>query len=188
VIAYNTVSGNGDAGIYVGDSPHAETVVSHNRAYRNKFGVFVRHSRHVQVAANTAFDNCAGIYVLDDGQPGGVSNVTVTGNAVLHNNQFCGRSDDDPLLQGGGIDLVGATDSVVANNTTLGNTGRSAYAGGIVLLKSPFGGGTPATRNTVRSNIAFKSRPDITTSQAGGPNTITGNSCHSDLGGDYCRQ
>jgi effector-binding domain-containing protein len=45
LFAHDTAIGNDEAGFYVGDSPHADTVVRDNIAVGNQFGVFIRHAR-----------------------------------------------------------------------------------------------------------------------------------------------
>ena len=49
LFADDTAIGNDEAGFYVGDSPHADTVVRNDRAFGNQFGIFIRHARHVLV-------------------------------------------------------------------------------------------------------------------------------------------
>ena len=75
--------GNDEAGFYVGDSPHANTVVRNDRAFGNQFGIFIRHARHILVTDNQLSGNCQGIMVLDDGQPGGAGNTAIIGNSVV---------------------------------------------------------------------------------------------------------
>ena len=89
VFANDTAIGNDEAGFYVGDSPHADTVVRNDRAFGNQFGIFVRHARHVLVTGNVVSGNCQGILVLDDGQPGGAGNATIQHNRVFNNNKLC---------------------------------------------------------------------------------------------------
>jgi hypothetical protein len=77
--------------------------------------VFVRHARGVLVQHNLAARNCQGILVLDDGQPGGAGNAVIVKNTVVGNNKFCAKSDDTPVpVRGGGILLLGATNTLVA--------------------------------------------------------------------------
>jgi len=54
----NRTAGNEEAGLYVGDSPDADTVVSGNRTWNNGFGVFIRHAHNTQVTDNESFGNC----------------------------------------------------------------------------------------------------------------------------------
>lgn len=88
LFADDTAVGNDEAGFYVGDSPHADTVVRDNVAVGNQFGIFVRHARHVIVFHNLATKNCEGILVLDDGQKGGAGNVAILRNAAGRQQQI----------------------------------------------------------------------------------------------------
>ena len=54
LFADDTAIGNDEAGFYVGDSPHADTVVRNDRAFGNQFGIFIRHARHVLVTATSS--------------------------------------------------------------------------------------------------------------------------------------
>lgn len=137
LFAWDTARGNSEAGFYVGDSPNAKTVVRNDVATGNQFGVFIRHARHVAVLDNKVAGNCEGILVLDDGQPGGAGNAAIWHNTVLHNNKFCPKSKDTPVTtQGGGILLLGATNTVVAKNGVYGNIGKQFNSGGIVVLSA----------------------------------------------------
>ena len=102
VVRYNTVTGGGEAGIYLGDSADAGAKVQHNVVSKAQFGIFVRHSSGIEVKNNQAYGNCQGILVLDDGSNGGVSNITIENNVVSSNNEACPATDDGPALQGGG--------------------------------------------------------------------------------------
>ncbi len=107
VVKDNTVVGGGEAGIYVGDSADANAKVTHNEVSGSAIGIFIRHSSGITVQLNHAYDNCQGIFVLDDGQ-GGVSDIELKYNYVTFNNAACPASDEGPPLAGGGILLVGA--------------------------------------------------------------------------------
>jgi nitrous oxidase accessory protein NosD len=61
VLRDNQVSGNAEAGLYVGDSPDAETGVTDNGAWNNGYGVFVRHAHQVVVSDNEVWANCLGV-------------------------------------------------------------------------------------------------------------------------------
>ena len=54
LFANDIAIGNEEAGFYVGDSPHADTVVRDDQAYGNQFGIFVRHARHVLVRTTSS--------------------------------------------------------------------------------------------------------------------------------------
>src|SRR3984957_19554250 len=125
LFAHDVAIGNDEAGFYVGDSPDADTVVRDDQAYGNQFGIFVRHAREVLVTDNFVSGNCQGIMILDDGQPGGVGQVTVVDNRVVRNNKFCAKHGESPVdFQGGGILLLGGTHSLVADHSVSGNRGK----------------------------------------------------------------
>jgi hypothetical protein len=157
----NSVAGNAEAGLYVGDSPDADTWVVNNKSWGNGFGVFVRHAHEVNVEGNTVWDNCVGIFVLDDGQVGGAGNVTVSGNVVHGNNLVCPASDGPPT-SGGGIVLAGAVHTLVAdNNVNNNNAGGTLASGGIVLLSvQMIDGGSAVIDDTVRDNNVHNNAPD----------------------------
>ena len=73
--------------------------------------------------------------VLDDGS-GGVSAIDIRYNYVTFNNEACAATDEGPALSGGGILLLGASDSSVTWNTVRGNSGTEANSGGIVLMSA----------------------------------------------------
>jgi Right handed beta helix region len=168
LFAHDTAIGNHEAGFYVGDSPHADTVVQDNVAKRNALGIFIRHARNVAVLNNAATHNCQGILVLDDGQKGGAGNAVIQHNIVSHNNKFCAATDEAPKMQGGGVLLLGATKVLVSHNRVNGNRGRQFNSGGVVVVSARqlTHGHNPkdilVTRNTVRHNRPFDLRWDGT--------------------------
>src|SRR5205807_3417375 len=54
LFAHDVARGSNEAGFYVGDSPHADTVVRDNVATGNALGIFIRHARDVAVLNNSA--------------------------------------------------------------------------------------------------------------------------------------
>lgn len=161
LFAYDTAIGNEEAGFYVGDSPHADTVVRDNRAIGNNLGVFIRHARGIAITRNTVTGNCQGILVLDDGQPGGAGNAFIARNTVLRNNRLCPASGEQPFdIRGGGIWLLGATYTVVRNNVVNGNRGSEPNSGGIRVSSatSLFGGSNP-NYDRIARNRAFGNQP-----------------------------
>jgi hypothetical protein len=168
LFAQDIAVGNHEAGFYVGDSPHADTVVRDNIARHNALGIFVRHARDVEVADNFATHNCQGVLVLDDGQKGGAGNAVIVHNLVPRNNLFCPATEDAPRLQGGGVLLLGATKVLVSHNRVNGNRGRQFNSGGIVVLSARqiTHGHNPkdilVSRNVVRRNRPFDLRWDGT--------------------------
>ena len=161
LFAGDTAVGNHEAGFYVGDSPHADTVVRDNVSIGNQFGIFVRHARGVAVFHNLAIKNCEGILVLDDGQKGGAGNAAIFRNVAIGNNKFCAKSGDTPVnVKGGGILLLGATRTLVAHNAVSRNTGRQFNSGGIVVLSaSKLTHGSNPNHDTIVANHAFRNRP-----------------------------
>ena len=161
LFANDIAIGNEEAGFYVGDSPHADTVVRDDQAYGNQFGIFVRHARHVLVTDNFVSGNCQGIMILDDGQSGGAGNVAVLHNRVLSNNKFCAKHGDTPVnLQGGGILLLGATRTLVAHNSVAGNSGKQINSGGIVVASAhALTHGSNPNFDVIVGNTAFHNHP-----------------------------
>jgi len=159
LFAHDIATGSGEAGFYVGDSPHADTVMRDNKAYGNALGIFIRHARHILVKDNRVSGNCQGILVLDDGQPGGAGNTGVVRNSVFKNNKFCPKSEDAPPLQGGGILLLGATHTLVAHNGVFGNSGKQFNSGGIVVVSAQMFKGSNPDFDTVVGNAAFRNHP-----------------------------
>jgi parallel beta-helix repeat protein len=159
LFAHDIATGSGEAGFYVGDSPHADTVVRDNKAYGNALGIFIRHARHILVKDNRVSGNCQGILVLDDGQPGGAGNTGVVHNSVSKNNKFCPKNEEAPPLQGGGILLLGATHTLVAHNGVFGNSGKQFNSGGIVVVSAHMFKGSNPDFDTIARNIAFRNHP-----------------------------
>jgi parallel beta-helix repeat protein len=160
LFAHDIATGSNEAGFYVGDSPHADTVVRDNKAYGNALGIFIRHARHILVKDNRVSGNCQGILVLDDGQPGGAGNTGVVHNSVSKNNKFCPKSEEAPPLQGGGILLLGATHTLVAHNGVFGNSGKQFNSGGIVVASAhALTKGSNPNFDTIAHNIAFRNHP-----------------------------
>lgn len=184
----NSVAGNAEAGLYVGDSPDADTWVVNNKSWGNGFGVFVRHAHEVNVEGNTVWDNCVGILVLDDGQVGGAGNVTVSGNDVHGNNLVCPASGGPPT-SGGGIVLAGAVHTLVAdNNVNNNNAGGTVASGGIVLLSvQMMNGGSAVIDDTVRGNDAHHNAPaDILYDGSGLGNRFIDNECANSSPSGLC--
>ena len=130
------------------------------QAFGNQLGIFVRHAHQVLVTDNLVSGNCQGILVLDDGQPGGAGQVTITYNRALTNNKFCPKSEETPALQGGGILLLGATRSLVAFNSVRGNSGKQINSGGIVVASAhALTHGSNPNFDTIVRNVAFRNHP-----------------------------
>jgi Right handed beta helix region len=189
LFAHDVAIGNAEAGFYVGDSPDADTVVRADQAYGNQFGIFVRHAREVLVTGNVVSGNCEGIMVLDDGQPGGAGRVTVVDNRVVSNNKFCAKHGDTPVnLQGGGILLLGATNSLVAGNSVSGNSGKQINSGGIVVASAhSLTHGSNPNFDTVTNNSAFRNHPaDLIWDGTGVGVRFRANACGTSLPPGLC--
>ena len=187
LFANDTAIGNNEAGFYVGDSPNAATVVRDNVAKGNALGIFVRHARGVTVMNNRATGNCQGVLVLDDGQPGGAGNAVIQRNSVFRNNKSCPANEEAPPLQGGGILLVGATQTKVTNNSVKGNRGAQFNSGGIVVVSAaPFHGSDPQF-DTISHNTAFRDKPaDLRWDGSGSNINFVANQCATSVPAGLC--
>jgi nitrous oxidase accessory protein NosD len=188
VFAHNTAIGNEEAGLYVGDSPHADSVVRDNHASGNQFGIFIRHARHVLVVGNHVRGNCQGILVLDDGQKGGAGNATIRHNSVVKNNKFCPKSEEAPALKGGGILLLGATSSLVVRNHVTGNSGRQINSGGIVVAsaKALTGGSNPRFDAIVHNTVLRNHPADLVWDGTGNHIKFVANHCATSVPSGLC--
>jgi len=186
LFAGNSVSYNGEAGLYVGDSPHADSVVRGNRADHNGFGIFLRDSTDVVATDNSSWANCVGILALNTGHgatgASGAGQYRIADNKVTANNQSC-PPNDGPPTSGIGIALVGVQGTHVLNNDVTNNTpgGPSLASGGVVIIASP---AAPSHNNVVRHNELHGNQPaDIFWDQAGVGNKVTDNECHTAIPG-----
>jgi hypothetical protein len=189
LFADDSASGNHEAGFYVGDSPHADTVVRDDYAFGNQFGIFIRHARYVLVAGNHTSGNCQGIIVLDDGQPGGAGDAAIVANSVSSNNKFCAKHGDTPVnLQGGGILLLGATRTLVLHNSVADNSGAQINSGGIVVASaSALTKGSDPDFDTIIRNTAFGDHPaDLIWDGTGTGVRFKGNRCHTSVPAGLC--
>ena len=62
-------------------------------------------------ARNQVWGNCIGVFFLDDGQPGGEHNLTLSHNRSWANDKACAASDDGPAVSGIGVLFLGAQHS-----------------------------------------------------------------------------
>jgi nitrous oxidase accessory protein NosD len=189
-IKHSSATGSEEAGIYVGDSPEANALVSHNRSWNNGIGVFVRHVHFASVRDNWVQHNCIGIFLLNDGQPEGSGDTTVTRNDVRNNSKFCPGDEEEgiPETSGGGIVLLGSVNNVVRRNDVSGNHGNTFVSGGIVLLTSPFGAvPVGSTGNLVARNRLERNSPADLVQDAGSTgNTFRRNSCDTSIPDGLC--
>ncbi len=191
IIAGNEAFGllpDAEAGVYLGDSPNARgALIQGNESVGATFGIFVRHSHNVEVAYNDVDSNCQGIMVLDDGQKGGVGEVSVHDNKAHGNNQSC-PAGEGPPLEGGGILLLGAQNSTVWRNLVGSNSGQQVNSGGILLLSAAqLTGGADPVGNSIHDNSAYQNSPaDIIYDGTGSGNVFKANHCATSQPGGLC--
>ncbi|MDH2387886.1 right-handed parallel beta-helix repeat-containing protein [Streptomyces sp. HNM0663] len=189
----NTARDNGDAGLFLANTIKAEegamdtggTVVEHNRLEGNRIGLTVRRLRNLTVANNHLTRNCAGMFVVGDENKPSAGALTVRDNHIDKNNKYCPESTRLPAIQGSGIVLTGAEDTLVARNLITDNVGASPLSGGIVVFKSLVGAATERNRvsgNTLRGNAPA----DLVNTETGQGNTFDGNHCSTSKPAGLC--
>ena len=169
----NTVSGNGLAGLYIGDTRRARATVEGNESFDNTFGLFLRDVSLGDVTGNQFHDNCIGILNLETPGPVRAGRFTITQNTIEHNNAFCrGGGGDQPPTAGMGIAIIGGRGNTIQGNVIARNrtTRNVPFHGGVVLVDS-------ASDNTVTGNTLVRNRPNIFTDGSGSGNQISGNTC-----------
>ncbi|MFF6802109.1 right-handed parallel beta-helix repeat-containing protein [Streptomyces sp. NPDC012616] len=191
----NTARDNGDAGLFLANSVKEEmgavdtegTLVEHNRLEGNRIGVTVRRLRNLTLAANRLTGNCAAVFVVGDENKPRAGRVTVTENRIERNNKSCPKTARLDALQGSGIVLTGAEDSLITRNVIRDNVGASPLSGGIVLFKSFVG--TPSERNRISDNTLEGNAPAdlVNADTAGKGNTFEGNACAASKPAGLCR-
>jgi nitrous oxidase accessory protein NosD len=185
----SAASGSEEAGLYVGDSPRSHALVEHNRTWDNGYGIFVRHVHLATVRHNTVWANCLGVFLLDDGQPEGNGDNTVTRNTVRDNNRQCAASEQAPALSGGGIVMYGSQHNRIERNTVRGNRGTTVASGGIVLLTAALTSGKGSIGNLVARNHAARNAPADLVKDAGSTgNTFRRNRCGTSIPAGLCRR
>jgi hypothetical protein len=187
----NVAKDAGEAGFYIGDSPHAKAFLRGNLARHNgEFGFFFRDSVQGRAVHNKATRNCMGFIVVDTGAPGGAQRWTLRRNLAIENNRSCPSGEEGPGLSGTGIALAGARLTKVRRNNVNRNhrTGPSAFAGGIVVVSGkPFGGSNSA-HDTIARNRAHGNKPhDITWDGQGQGNRFPHNLCGSSKPAGICQ-
>ena len=176
---HNVATGSEEAVFYVGDSPDAEAVVTHNTATGNLFGFFFRDSQHGLYAHNFAKGNCVGIMTLDTGAPGAEGFVEISQNRIFHNQKAC-PAGEGPPLSGIGIFLFGTTHANVWGNRVTKNlpSGPSFVTGGIVVHSAGIVAGADPTDNAVTGNFVHDNlSKDLKYDGTGSGNTFSGNDC-----------
>ncbi len=180
----NIANKNGEAGIYVGDSPQANAQVTNNQTMNNdNFGIFVRDSSGQptapgRVANNSTRGNCAGLLFLNTGA--NPANWVASGNVANANDGVC-EGDEGPSAGGIGIGVAGVNfvnvhDNLVQNNVPSASVGTT---GGVVVIEGA--SHTTVTRNDIHRNVH-----DIFWDRSGTANSFSGNSCGSSVPAGLC--
>ena len=182
----NLTRGSDDAGLYVGDTPHADATVVANETYDNFLGILVRNALHGKIAGNQVHNNCLGMLFLADA-PGPAGVFDVRGNKVVNNTRACPAFEDAPPLSGVGIALLGARGMEIKGNHIVHNvpSGPTGFSGGVVVTKG-FGGTAP-TNNTVVGNTILRNKPDILWDKSGSGNRLKPNDCKTSKPGRLCK-
>ncbi|MFR9794394.1 nitrous oxide reductase family maturation protein NosD [Streptomyces sp. MS06] len=190
---HNTARNNGDAGLFLANTIRSEagaqdtrgTVVAHNRLQGNRIGLTVRRLRNLTVEDNLLAGNCAGMFVVGDENKPKAGALTVRGNRVDRNNKSCPKTARLNAIQGSGIVLTGAEDTLVTRNLITGNAGTSPMSGGVVLFKSFVG--VTSDRNRVTDNVLKDNSPaDLVDVATGKDNTFRGNDCRASRPAGLC--
>ena len=183
LFANNWASYNGEAGLYMGDSPDGDSMLLNNWADHNGYGLFMRDSTELTAMGNVVWDNCVGILAINTGHgaPGDLpaGNDRIIGNTVWGNDRAC-ASPGGPPTSGLGIALAGVHNTLVSGNWVNDNSpsGPSIFSGGIVVASTKANGGTDPTNNTVRGNtLDHNKSSDIVWDGTGSGNVISENSC-----------
>ncbi|MFF4169630.1 nitrous oxide reductase family maturation protein NosD [Streptomyces sp. NPDC001744] len=184
VLSGNTARDNGDAGLFVSNTTDTEqgavdtggTVISGNRMSGNRIGLTVRRLRNLTVDRNEATGNCAGLFVVGDESTPRAGAMSLRRNHLHDNNKYCPKTPRLPFLQGSGLVLTGAEETLVTGNRVEDNRGTSPLSGGIVLFKSFVG--ALNERNEIRDNVVLRNgAADLAVRDTGGGNTFRGNTC-----------
>jgi parallel beta-helix repeat protein len=88
-MADNVVSGSGEAGLYVGDSAHANLTMTGNETFGNRYGIFLRDSQNGDVTGNLIHDNCVGILNIDFPGSAGAGHYRIAENEIHDNSALC---------------------------------------------------------------------------------------------------
>ncbi|MCT4351717.1 right-handed parallel beta-helix repeat-containing protein [Streptomyces sp. Je 1-79] len=184
VLTRNVARDNADAGLFVSNTTDTEagavdakgTVIRHNRMSGNRIGVTVRRLRNLTVERNEATGNCAAVFVVGDESTPRAGAMSLRRNNIHANNKHCPKTPRLPFLQGSGIVLTGAEETLVAENRIVDNVGTSPLSGGIVLFKSFVG--ALNERNEIRDNVVLRNgSADLANRDTGKGNTFRGNTC-----------
>lgn len=189
----NSTSNNTEAGLYMGDSPNANSVVRDNSTDHNGYGIFFRDSSFQTAEGNKVSGNCVGVLALNTGSGGtpaaDVGNYTITDNTIKDNNKECPASDEGPALSGIGVGLIGVKQTRVDDNTIVGQdpgSNATTVSGGIVVAQLP--GGTAPSHNKIFDNTMKNNHPaDVVTDGTDTMLMLRDNDCRS-LPNHHCIQ
>jgi parallel beta-helix repeat protein len=172
----NVASGNGFAGLYVGDTQRVNATIEGNEGFDNVFGLFLRDASRGDVTGNSLHDNCIGILVLDTRSPIRAGRFTVSDNTIRHNNEFCRGGGGQPSTSGTGIAIAGGKGNTIEGNLIARNRPSRdvPFHGGVALFELD---GAEPVDNTVVGNTLTRNRPNIFTDGSGSGNVIEGNVC-----------
>jgi len=184
VYSWNVTNGNGEAGVYVGDSPNANAEVEHNASFENRgFGIFLRDASNGEAEHNDVWGNCMGILVLNTGA--NPHSWEIKDNRVNENNLACPPSDEGGPVSGVGIGISSATDIDIEDNVVLGNRpgGPTDFSGGILLVSES----APLADIKVAHNVAFHNDPfDLLWDESGTNVRFFGNRCETSSPDGLC--
>jgi hypothetical protein len=182
----NLTRGSDDAGLYVGDTPHADATVVANETFDNFLGILVRNALHGKIAGNQVHNNCLGMLFLAD-EPGPAGVFDVRGNKVMNNTRACPAFEDAPPLSGIGIALLGARGMEIKSNHIVHNvpSGPTGFSGGVVVTKGFKG--TPPANNTITGNTILRNKPDILWDKSGSGNRLKPNDCKTSKPARLCK-
>ena len=178
----NRASRSGEAGFYIGDSPHARALLRANRASHNTFGFYVRDASRGVAIGNAATGNCVGMVLRDSISSGRVDHWTVARGEFSRNSRHCG---------GTGILLRGARRSVIRGNDVIANRQPDPLrlSGGIVLASTAALGGSDTAHNLIAHNRVLRNRRvDIAWDPDGHGNRFRGNACDRSRPAGICRR
>jgi parallel beta-helix repeat protein len=185
VFRNNDSRNNAQSGIFLANTVDSEgpaidtqgAVIRGNRLSGNRVGVVIRRARNLTIEHNAITGNCGGVFVVGDESTPRAGALTVSRNRVNGNNKYCAPNSRLPYIQGTGILLTGAEDTLVTRNEVRDNVGASPMSGGIVLFASVVG--SPSAHNTIRGNMALGNGPaDLADrDRAGTGNTFVQSTC-----------
>jgi hypothetical protein len=196
-IARNLTAHNGEAGVYVGDSPEADATVWRNVSWDNNNGIFIRDAAHGKVLDNKVFSNCVGVLFLNTDETAqqppadaiDLEDWLAKGNDATANNKACGGGGDEPPFSGIGIAVVSGSDVKLIANGAFGNKPASAgtpFSGGIAVVGDP--SFKPSSNVKVGFNSAFGNEPDLLWDQQGSGNSFFGNDCLTSQPDGLCEE